>query len=130
MNIRATAATAATVIATTSVFAFAAPAQACTGDRIRTGDCTGASIWKLKVGPDNGRLGVEAEVDSRRAGQRWSWRLMHNGSLSDSGFRFTRLPSRSFTVHSLMVNMNGTDTITMRMRNVRSGEVCRGTVRF
>jgi hypothetical protein len=29
-----------------------------------------------------------------------------------------------------MVNRRGTDTITFRARNPRSGEVCRGTVRI
>jgi len=106
-----------------------APADARGGsDTVRRGHCSGASTWKLKVGPDDGRLEVEAEIDSNRSGQTWGWRLVHDGSLSARGTRVTRAPSGSFEVHRLMVNRAGTDTVTVRAHNPRTGEVCRGTV--
>jgi hypothetical protein len=110
----------------------AGPAQAKGGgdDVVRRGSCTGSTAWKVKVKPDDGRLEVEAEVDSNRVGQTWQWRLVHDGSTSASGTRKTAAPSGSFEVRRLMVNRPGTDTITLRASNARTGERCVGTVRF
>ncbi|MGA8210413.1 MAG: hypothetical protein WB441_17545 [Nocardioidaceae bacterium] len=110
--------------------AVSAPAEAKGGDVVRRGDCARTTDWKLKVGPEDGRLEVEAQVDSNRARQTWRWRLVHNGSVSASGLRVTRPPSGSFTVRRVMVNLPGRDVVTVRAVNIRSGEVCRGTVRF
>ena len=44
-------------------------------DRVRRGSCSGSTDWKIKVGPEDGRLEVEGEVDSNRSGQTWRWRL-------------------------------------------------------
>jgi hypothetical protein len=115
---------------TTLVVAGAPSVQAKDSDVVRRGNCSRTTDWKVKVGPDNGRLEVEGEIDSNRRGQTWRWRLLHNGSLSASGTRVTQGPSGSFEVRRLMVNLAGTDTITLKARNPRSGETCRGTVRF
>ena len=58
-------------------------------DPVRRGSCSGSTDWKIKVGPEDGRLEVEAEVDSNRSGQTWRWRLVHDGSVSASGTRST-----------------------------------------
>jgi hypothetical protein len=119
---------AATALATLGT---AAPALASGGDDVvRRGSCTRSTDWKVKVGPDDGRLEVEGEIDSNRNGQSWSWRIVHNGSVSAHGTRVTRAPSGSFEVRRMLVNLRGTDTVTFRARNPRSGEVCRGTVRL
>ena len=122
----------AVALLTSSVLiTVAGPAQAKGGDDVvRRGSCTGATHWKLKVKPDDGRLEVEAEVDSNRVGQTWGWRLVHNGSTSASGTATTTAPSGSFEVRRRMVNLAGTDTITLRASNARTGERCVGTVRF
>ena len=122
----------AVALLTSSVLVtIAGPAQAKGGDDVvRQGSCSGASDWKLKVKPDDGRLEVEAQVDSNRVGQTWGWRLVHNGSTSASGTAKTTAPSGSFEVRRLMVNLPGTDTITLRASNARTGERCVGTVRF
>jgi hypothetical protein len=123
----------AVALLTSSVLVtVAGPAQAKGGgdDVVRQGSCSGATNWKLKVKPDDGRLEVEAEVDSNRVGQTWHWGLIHNGSTSASGDATTKAPSGSFEVRRLMVNTAGTDTITLRASNARSGERCVGTVRF
>jgi hypothetical protein len=131
MNTRTRALTAgvATTVVLGSVLTMA-PAEARGGgdDTVRRGHCSGATTWKVKVGQDDGRLEVEAEVDSNRAGQTWTWRLVHDGSVSAHGSRVTKAPSGSFEVRRLMVNRAGTDTVTLRARNTRTGEVCRGTV--
>jgi hypothetical protein len=124
--------TVSTLVAALALTTFGvAPAYASHGDDVvRRGGCTGSTHWKVKAGHDDGRIEVEGEVDSNRNGQTWAWRLVHNGSVSAHGTRTTKAPSGSFEVHRRVVNLKGTDTLTFRARNSRSGEVCRGTVRL
>ncbi len=80
---RSSAKHAAVALAAATTFALvAAPAQAQgKNDVVKRGDCTGSTSWKLKVGPDDGRLEVEGEIDSNRNGQTWRWRIRHNGAI-------------------------------------------------
>ncbi|NUR10042.1 MAG: hypothetical protein HOQ45_23935 [Nocardioidaceae bacterium] len=130
MNTRSLRAIAAATVLAATFTVTATPAMAASGDKIRRGDCTGSTNWRLKVGPESGRLETEGQIDSRHNGQTWNWRLWHNGSISYRGTKTTKAPSGSFEVRRLLVNLKGTDTITFRARNPRSGEVCRGTVHF
>ena len=113
-----------------SVALAPAPALAKDGDVIRVGSCSGSADWKLKASPEDGRIEVEAEVDSNRNGQVWRWRLVHNGSISARGRSKTHAPSGSFEVRRVLVNLQGTDRIRFVARHPASGQVCRGTVRF
>jgi hypothetical protein len=108
----------------------ALPAAASHDDVRREGSCSGRTDWKLKASPDDGRIEVEGEIDSNRAGQTWRWRLVHNGSLSARGTRTTRPPSGSFEVRRVVVNLRGTDKLVFRATNVGSRETCRGVVNF
>lgn len=128
MNTRRTI---AAVTATAALLTLgAAPALANDDDVIRRGNCSGATDWKLKASPENGRIEVEGEIDSNRVGQVWAWRLKHNGSLSAKGRATTRGRSGSFEVRRVMVNLRGVDALEFRARNVRNGELCVGKVRF
>ena len=104
----------------------AAPAMAGDDEKIRRGGCSGSADWKLKVKPDDGRLEVEAEVDSNVSGQTWHWRLRHNGSVSARGASTTSGPSGSFDVERRMSNLSGTDRF--RLRATHGGQVCRGRI--
>ena len=102
----------------------AAPAHAGDSDRERTGSCSGSTTWKIKAGPDDGRMEVEAEIDSNRSGQNWRWVLRHDGSLVDRDTSTTRGPSGSFDVERRTANSAGADSFTFRAVNRASGEVC------
>jgi hypothetical protein len=117
-------------VAATFLVAGATPALAKTGDVVRTGDCSGRADWKVKAGPEDGRIEVEGEIDSNRSGQRWTWRLRHNGVLVGSGVRYTAGASGSFTVRRLVPNAAGTDTLVFVARRPATGQTCRGVVRF
>jgi hypothetical protein len=106
------------------------PAAASGGDREveRRGACSGSAHWKLKVKNDDGRLEVEGEVDSNRVGQRWRWRIIHNGSVTARGVRETAGRSGSFSVERKVVNLRGTDNIVFRASH--GGQTCRGVVNF
>jgi hypothetical protein len=97
------------------------------GDVIREGNCSGASDWKLKLSPENGRIEVEFEVDQNVNGQAWNVRLKRNGNIFFQGQRTTRGPSGSFELRRVTNNGAGTDAFVARAVNPKTGEICRGT---
>ena len=119
---------AAVVAAMVGMLGTAVPANAGDGEKIRRGGCSGSADWKLKVKPDDGRLEVEAEIDSNVSGQTWRWRISHNGSVSARGRKTTHGPSGSFDVERRMSNLAGTDRF--RLRASHHGQVCRGKIRW
>jgi hypothetical protein len=117
--------------AATALPAIPAVASGGHDDRvIRTGRCSTAAHWKLKVKSDDGRLEVEGEVDSNHRGQTWRWRIVHNGSVSARGVRTTAGRSGSFSVERRLVNLRGTDRVVFRAVRANTGETCRGVVNF
>ncbi len=127
--VRRTAATASVVLAFGALSALPATASGGGGVEHR-GNCSMNADWKLKAKADNGRIEVEAEVDSNKAGQTWTWRILHNGGVSARGTATTQPPSGSFQVRRLLVNAAGTDQIGFRSTNPASGETCSGSLRF
>lgn len=118
------AAAAALLVASALPLVTAAPATASDDDVIRRGSCTGRTDWKIKAGPEDGRIEVEAEIDSNRVGQTWNWVLRHNGTVRARGQSTTVAPSGSFEVERRTANAAGTDFFKFRAVNPRSGEVC------
>jgi len=93
------------------------------------GPCSQSSEWKLKADSDNGRIKVEAEVDTGIKGQHWSWRLIHNGSLSARGNAVTK-DGGSYTVQRNILDAPGLDRIVFKSHNAGTGEQCHGSVKF
>ncbi len=125
-----TALAALTLTTLAAPLAFTAPALASHGggSAVRTnGGCDGQATWKLKVKPDNGRIELEAEVDSNHVGQVWTWTIKHDGSVSSKGRSTTAGASGSFSVQRRMANLAGTDHFTFRAVRA-NGAVCRGTI--
>jgi hypothetical protein len=106
--------------------ALAPGAGAKGGDVIRTGVCSGAAHWKLKLSPDNGRIEVEFQVDTNKIGRAWHVRIRHNGVLIFVGKRVTMAPSGAFTVRRLTNNRAGTDSFRAGARAAVSGQTCVG----
>lgn len=121
---------AASSVALFATAALAAPATANDADVIREGSCSGASDWKLKGSPENGRIEVEAEIDSNVVGQTWNWRLLHNGTVFARGSKQTVGPSGSFEVRRVTSNDAGPDSLGVRARNPQTGETCSGRLVF
>ncbi len=108
--------------------AGAAPAMAKDGDVIRRGSCSGASDWKLKLSPEDGRIEVEYEVDSNRVGQTWRVRIVREGTVLFNGSRTTRGASGSFEVRIVARNTAGDDMFNARATH--GSETCRGSATF
>jgi hypothetical protein len=128
---RRTALAAFTLTALAAPLAVTAPAVASHGggDAVRShGGCGGPATWRLKAKPDDGRIELEAEVDSNRGGQVWVWTLKHDGSVSSKGSSTTRGPSGSFSVARRMTDLAGTDHFVFRAVRRATGDVCRGTI--
>jgi hypothetical protein len=104
--------------------AFASHGKA--GDVIRTGSCSAASDWKLKLSPDNGRIEVEFEVDQNVVGDTWKVRMADNGTVFFKGQRTTQAPSGSFEVRKFTANQAGTDRVVAKAMNLSTGETCKG----
>ncbi|WP_309649455.1 hypothetical protein [Nocardioides sp.] len=133
MKIRSTtpaAVAAAALLAATLPLAVAGSAQAGGSDGrvINTGSCSGSTDWKMKAKPDDGRIEVEAEIDSNRTGQSWTWVLRHDGGVTARGTSVTRGRSGSFSVERRTVDADGTDQFTFRAVNPATDEVCVATV--
>lgn len=107
---------------------IAGTAQASDDDVELRGRCANGVEWKMKAKPDDGRIEVEAEIDSGRRGQRWNWVLTHNGSFSAQGASRTSGESGSFDVERTTVDVPGTDTF--RFRATRRRAVCVATISY
>jgi hypothetical protein len=98
-------------------------------DRVqRHWSCSAGTEWKIKAEADDGRIEVEAEIDSNKVGQSWSWKFKDNGSVFATGMSTTTAPSGSFEVERKPANKAGTDNFVFRAVHPKSGEVCRATV--
>ena len=106
------------------------PALANDADVIREGNCSGASDWKLKLSPENGRIEVEYEVDQNVNGDKWRVVLRHNGVKVADVVRTPKPPSGSFEVLRLVDNAAGEDRFRARATNQETGKVCGGRVIF
>ena len=109
--------------------AAAGPVSAKDGEIIRRGNCTGASDWKLKAAPEDGRIEVEFEVDQNRNGVRWIVVLKHNGARLARLVRTTRPPSGSFEARVLAQNAPRADGFNARATSP-SSEVCTARATF
>jgi hypothetical protein len=122
----------ATAGAIAATVILAAPLVASAGDRDveRSGGCSRSSDWKLKVGPEDGRLEVEFEIDQDRVGHRWRVWIRHDGQLAFAGSRTTHGPSGSFELRIVEPNRPGTDAFRGLATNLRTGETCVGALSF
>ncbi len=116
---------------TAAVVGVGAPATAQGKDgRVTTSGSCSSATWKLKASPEDGRLEVEGEIDSTKAGQTWWWSLNQNGTRIANGKRTTAGRSGSFEVRKVTGNRSGTDTFVFTARRSGTSVVCRGVVRI
>ena len=99
------------------------------GDVLVRGACTKASLSKLKLSEEDGRIEVEFEVDQNRNGVRWTVVLRRPATVLVRTTRVTRGPSGSFELRRVVADLAGADRITARATSP-SGEVCRATAVF
>ena len=106
----------------------AAPADAKGGSPAvqSAGKCVGGGVWKLKAKHDSGKIEIEYQVDTNRAGQAWHVAITDNNVAVFNGVRKTTAPSGSFTVALRTADRPGTDII--RTKATFPGHTCTGSV--
>jgi hypothetical protein len=124
---RTTAALALTATALIGGVLVAGPADAKAGDVIKSGGCSAGGAWKLKAGPQNGSIEVEYEINAR-SGQKWRVIIKDNGLTRVNTTRTT--VAGALHVRKVVTNLAGTDVITARARNLTTGSLCTGSLRF
>jgi hypothetical protein len=87
---------------------------------VRTSHSCATGVIKLKAKHDDGRIEVEAEVDTNRKNQTWSVQLRDNGVTVFKGKRTTHAPSGSFSLERRIANRAGKDTVTVRATRGRT----------
>ncbi len=110
--------------------AAAATAEAKTGDVVKRGTCSGRSVWKLKLSPENGAIASEFQVDSNVPGQTWMVQITDNGVKVFAGNRVTKAPSGSFTIRRTSPNLAGPDAFAAVATNPTTGETCSAAASF
>jgi hypothetical protein len=120
---------AVTLAAALALTLAAAPAGAKRGDVLVAGKCTKASMSKLKLSEEDGRIEVEFEVDQNRNGVRWTILLNRNGKRVARLVRTTKAPSGSFEARVLAPNGPGPDLVTA-IATSPAGEICTARASF
>jgi hypothetical protein len=93
---------------------------------LKSGKCSGAATWKLKLKNDGGRIEAEFEVDQNVVGKRWNVVMSRNGSVVLRTTKTTTAPSGSFEARKLFGNA-GSNRVVATARAVGSGQTCRGS---
>jgi hypothetical protein len=96
-------------------------------DTDRRGHCTMRSTWRLEADVKDHRIAVKARVDSNVEGQKWNWKILHNGAVSARGSAWTRGGGK-FDIGRSAIDAPGRDVIGWRASNPRTGEHCKGNV--
>jgi hypothetical protein len=100
------------------------------GGKENSGRCSQGASWKIKAKADDGRIEVEAEIDTNVSGQTFNWRLSDNGRLVEKGSSTTGGASGSFSVERHIANQAGTDALKFKAKNAANGETCVATIKF
>jgi hypothetical protein len=116
-----------TVSLTAPLVAAATPAFASGGGGgvSSSGACTNGGHFNLKAKHDGGKIEMEYQVDSNRAGQVWAVRITDNGAVVVSRHATTG-PGDSFTIRKVIANMPGLDKI--HAHATFKNHTCGGTV--
>lgn len=128
--------TAVAVTVATLALGVAAPAMASGRDAgapmmviTKSGSCGAGDTWLLTVKPDAGRLEADVEVQTRTAGQTWNSTFSDNGTVFAHATKVTGADG-SFSATRYAVNQAGSDVITVKSKNVTTGETCLAAATF
>jgi len=93
-----------------------------------SGACTNGGHFKLKAKHDDGKIEMEYQVDTNRAGQVWAVRITDNGAVVVSRHVTTSGSSGSFTIRKVIANQPGPDKI--HAHATFKNHTCGGTVKL
>jgi hypothetical protein len=105
-----------------------AAASAVEVEREKSARCSDTSRWELNLEKERGRIEMDLEIDSRRAGERWSVTLRHNDKRIYKGVRVTDSDGE-WDVDRVVTNKKGRDTLSFTATSSR-GEKCSGSLKI
>ena len=108
---------------TTVILGAGTPAALAKAAVVKTGRCSGTSPWKLTLNMDAGRIEADSEIQTHKAGQVWKSRFFDNGVLFGGAAKATAADGSTSSTR-LARNRVGPDHITVRSRNMTTGELC------
>ena len=108
------------LLAVPTAMVVASPANA---DIERGGSCAGAR-YELNVDRERGGFEVDADIEDAAPGSRWRIVLKHDGRTYYNKVRTTDREG-DVDVERFRHNTNGRDRLGLRVKNLRTGEVCR-----
>ncbi|MET1059741.1 MAG: hypothetical protein ABWX84_09095 [Nocardioides sp.] len=111
------------LLAVPAALVTASPANA---DNERGGSCGGAR-FELNVDRENGGFEIDADVDNAAPGSRWRIVLKHDGKTYYNKVRTTDNEG-DVDVERFRKNTAGKDRFGLRVKNVRTGKVCRTSI--
>jgi hypothetical protein len=91
------------------------------------GTCTMGSRWELDAEDEGTNLEVDFEIDTTTAGQSWRIVLRHDGVVFFKQIRTTESDGE-VGVERLVKDHSGSDRIAARGVNLKTDEVCRGSL--
>jgi hypothetical protein len=114
--------------ATAAIVVMLPASVSASDDEVRkTGSCSRTAGWEMRAKwDDDQRIELRGRVEDTRAGQTWTWRIKHNGSVSAQGRSVSG--SSGFEVRRALVDLAGVDHCVFRAERVKTGEVCRGRI--
>jgi hypothetical protein len=114
--------------ATAAIVVMLPASVSASDDEVRkTGSCSRTAGWEMRAKwDDDQRIELRGRVEDTRAGQTWTWKIKHDGSLSAQGRSVTG--SSGFEVRRALVDLAGVDHCVFRAERVKTGEVCRGRI--
>lgn len=102
-----------------------AVATADDGDEVRkAGTCTGSSEIDIRLKDDGGKVRLELEIESRRAGAAWSVILLRERRIAFRGVVRAREGSRTARLRRTFDDWFGRDAFVVRASGPRA-ETCR-----
>lgn len=123
LRTRAVAVTTTALLAGGLVLATA-PAASAEVEKVKRGDCTKSSTWKLELEKDDGQIDIDFDGHTKRAGKTWKYKVKQDGVVRHSGRTVTETDGE-FDVDKDVKDRSGKDTIVVRAESLASGEVCK-----
>lgn len=110
----------AALIAVPTSMVLASPANA---DTERQGRCGGAR-YEFEVDRERGGFEIDADIDGAAARSTWRLTLKHDGKVYYNKVR-TADREGEIDVERFRPNTAGKDVFTLRVKNTKTGKVCR-----
>lgn len=104
------------------MLATATPANAV--EKTKRGDCSKSSTWKLELETDDGKIEIDFDGYTAKAGKNWKYKVKQNGVVRHQGKTVSERDG-DVDVDKKVSNRSGTDTIVVRVEQPKSGEVCK-----